>query len=58
MVGQYCVGAAIRTNSQHTMPCAIWITAPASRLLESDFQPIGKYLQGICQDIENKLEFN
>lgn len=58
MIGQHCVGAAIRTTSQHTMPCAIWITAPASRLPESDFPRIGKYLQGICQDIENKLEFN
>jgi len=53
--GQRCVGAAIRTHNGNGV-CAIWITAPSSRLKKQKLKEVGKRIQEVCQQIEEKLE--
>ena len=52
--GQRCVGAAIQTPHGNGV-CAIWITAPASRLLQEDIEAIGQSIRQACQHIEERL---
>ena len=53
--GQRCIGAAIRTQVGIGV-CALWITAPTSRLKKQDLSRIGQSIQKACQQIEQKLE--
>ena len=53
--GQRCIGAAIRTQTGIGV-CALWITAPTSRVKKQNIARIGQSILHACQQIEQKLE--
>lgn len=54
--GQRCIGSAIRTPND-SPNCALWITAPSSRLPKEELPRIGRLIRQACLDIEEQLEF-
>lgn len=56
ILGQRCIGAAIRTPKK-SPNCALWITAPSSRLPLDELPRIGRLIRQACHDIEEQLEF-
>ena len=53
--GQRCIGAAIRTQIGIGV-CALWITAPTSRIKKQNISRIGQDILQACHNLEEKLQ--